>query len=184
MLKYSSKIDHYIKTIIPLIILSNEYKVIGSYGRTIYITDIDITNYIQENMNFQDKLNVIIENLPNNIKLFTLTSGFDESYHVPWEIINENKTQFPFLVSHLSLLKVKSRESTGLGRYTNFEYIQEVSYHDVNTALASKNKLYINNLNFELAYEILISNGKILYLEIVIKGNEEWYGNVDSFTFN
>ena len=99
-------------------------------------------------------------------------------------IINENKTQFPFLVSHLSLLKVKSRESTGLGRYTNFEYIQEVSYHDVNTALASKNKLYINNLNFELAYEILISNGKILYLEIVTNGNEEWYGNVDSITIN
>jgi len=100
MLKYSSKIDHYIKTIIPLIILSNEYKVIGSYGRTIYITDIDITNYIQENMNFQDKLNVIIENLPNNIKLFTLTSGFDESYHVPWEIINENKiTKYDYIKS-------------------------------------------------------------------------------------
>lgn len=91
MLKYSDKLDKYVKSIVPLLTLSNKYKVIGSYGRTKYITDIDITNYVNENMYFHDRLNEISKKLPKNVKLFTLTSGVDKSYQVPWNIINENK---------------------------------------------------------------------------------------------
>lgn len=91
MLKFSDKLDKYIKSIIPLIILSNEYKIIGSYSRTKYITDIDITNFVKNDMNFEVKLNDIVKELPKNIKLFTLTSGFDKDYQVPWNIMNENK---------------------------------------------------------------------------------------------
>jgi len=100
MLKFSDKLDKYIKSIIPLLTLSNKYRIIGSYGRTKYITDIDITNYVNENIDFRDKLNEITKKLPKNVKLFTLTSGFDKSYQVPWNIINENKiTNYDYIKS-------------------------------------------------------------------------------------
>lgn len=150
MLKYSSNLDHYIKTIIPLITLSNEYKIIGSYSRTKYITDIDITNYVTKDIDFKNKLNKIINNLPKNVKFFTLTSGFDESYHVPWNIISEHKI-------------------------TNYNYIEGINFINellFNHKITEKERDYCNNLLSEKPIiKDIIFIEDLLYQKSKIKWN-------------
>jgi len=163
MLKYSDKLDKYIKSIIPLLTLSGKYKIIGSYGRTSFITDIDITNFVSKNLNFEDKLNEIIKKLPENIKLFTLTSGFDKNYQVPWNIIDDNKI-------------------------TDYDYIKSINFINellFNHKITEKERDYCNDLlseksvikNIILIEDLLYSKSKIKWNIDEIKKGEKKINN-------
>lgn len=96
-------------------------------------------------------------------------------------IIKENQEKYQFLNLHFPYLKVKSRECTGVGIYSNFEYSKEVVQSDVNVLLSSLKELTINNLENELSYVLYITNGKIQFLEIVTNGNEFFDGKIIDF---
>lgn len=97
-------------------------------------------------------------------------------------IVEENGERYPFLVSHIPYLKVKNRELTGVGSYSNFEYLQPVNESAINTLLSSQKRLLISGLKTELSYVLDITNGKINHLEIVTNDNEEWNGKTENFT--
>ena len=95
-------------------------------------------------------------------------------------LIEENNIKYPLLKSHLPLLKVKSREFTGVGIYTNFHYITEPLTEEISALLSSPNQLLMDNLENELSYLLDITDGKINYLEILTNGNEAWDGKFES----
>lgn len=97
-------------------------------------------------------------------------------------VIEENVIKYPFLFFQFAFLKVKNREYTGVGSYSNFEYTKPVDESTINTILSSKKRLLISGLKTELSYVLDITNGKINYLEIVTNNNEEWNGKTESFT--
>jgi hypothetical protein len=96
-------------------------------------------------------------------------------------ILEENKEKYPFLLNHFPLLKVKNREYTGVGSYSNFEYTSPIDELLINDLISSKKELLINGVKNELSYVLDITNGKINFLEIVTNGNEEWNGKYENF---
>lgn len=96
-------------------------------------------------------------------------------------IINENQEKYQFLNLHFPYLVLKSREYTGVGMYTNFEYSKEFEQSDVNVLLTSLKGLTVNNLENELSYVLYITNGKIEFLEIVTNGNDSFYEEIINF---
>jgi len=71
---YDDKLNKYITNEIKHIIIGNDYKIGGSFGRVKYITDIDITNNVPRE-GLYDKIINIINNLPNNIKFLYASIG-------------------------------------------------------------------------------------------------------------
>ena len=97
-------------------------------------------------------------------------------------IVTDNKEKYPFLNLHIPFLYVSSRDYTGVGSYSNFEYTEDISPEDVSDShLSSQRELTIEGLKYELSYEIAITNGKIHYLEIVINGDKFWNGEFKNF---
>ncbi len=104
------------------------------------------------------------------------------------EIVNFNKKKYPFIKNHVPFLKVKSRESTGVGVYINFNYVHKkgellIDKNQNDIVLSSDKDLKINILKFGLNYELVIINGKFNFLELVTNG-ESWDGNYDFFKFD
>lgn len=95
---------------------------------------------------------------------------------------------YPFLNSHIPLIKVKERKTTGVGMYVDFQY---VSINDIYESIQDNYKaisnekasLKVQGLNHGLAYEISIESGKIAFLELVTYG-EEWDGTIEKFWFD
>ncbi len=95
-------------------------------------------------------------------------------------IIDENKERYPYLSLHFEMLKVKTREYTGVGSYIYFQYpASKILTKD--TSLSSQKSLTIEGLEHELSYELNLTNGKMDFLEIVTNGKEEWDGSAGNF---
>ena len=93
--------------------------------------------------------------------------------------------KYPFVKSHLPLLRVKSRELTGVGMYTNFEYINyDLNVIDVYDkkyiALTTDEIIKIKGLTNGLQYYVDYTNGKLLFIEVVTC-DEAWDGNTLDF---
>lgn len=101
------------------------------------------------------------------------------------EICDFNKKQFPLLKKHFSLVRVKSREFTGIGSFTTFEYFtdwkERITDKD-HLVLSSDRHLEMSGLEYGLTYELNITNGKIDMLELVANG-EVWNGEFQEFEF-
>ena len=82
---------------------------------------------------------------------------------------------------HFPYLVVKSREYSGVGMYSNFEYMKEFDQRDINLLLTSLKELTVDNLENELSYVLSITNGKIQFLEIVTNGNDSLLGEIINF---
>jgi len=87
-------------------------------------------------------------------------------------IIKENRSNYSFLEEHYPYLYVKSREYTNSGIYINFGYVRQFHSRDINILLSSKEILFAENLENELSYIITVTNGKIIFLEIVANGDD------------
>lgn len=95
-------------------------------------------------------------------------------------ILEENKRLYPSLLPRFDLIKVKKREFTGVGSFTFFEDgTSELLPR--NAALSSEKILMLNGLDNELSYELILSEGKIDFLEIVTNGLDEWDGKHENF---
>jgi hypothetical protein len=97
------------------------------------------------------------------------------------EIIRENGDKHPFLEMHLPYLHVKNRKYTGVGVYSNFEYLKEFKNNNINTLLSSSKVLTVKNFKHELNYVLDIIDGKINYLEIVTNGDDALEEEITSF---
>ncbi|HEV8512733.1 MAG TPA: hypothetical protein VGQ59_05635 [Cyclobacteriaceae bacterium] len=95
-------------------------------------------------------------------------------------IVDEHAIKLPGFQEHFAKLKVKGREYTGVGLYTNFQY-QSIKMAVKDIALSSKKRLLIKGLKYELSYELNLTDGKIHFLEIVTNGNESWDGQAETF---
>jgi hypothetical protein len=81
---------------------------------------------------------------------------------------DENINEYPFLLQHINYIYVTSREFTGVGMYTNFGYNKNFDNKNINIPISSTKSLFIQGFQYEISYEVNISNGKIHFLEIVI----------------
>jgi len=93
MLKYSEDLKQYIDKIIPDITINDNYRYCGTfYKGCTYITDVDIMNFIDPNMNYEilyKMLKQIITNLPKHVKFLYLSSGHNSRItNYPWKINN------------------------------------------------------------------------------------------------
>lgn len=93
MLQYSNNLYNKIQKIRKYLIIGNKYKVVGSFGKNKYVTDVDITNYVSSKINFNDEIIKIINNLPDNVIFLNLTSGIKPEFSLPWTIINEKNVK-------------------------------------------------------------------------------------------
>ena len=96
-------------------------------------------------------------------------------------ILEENKEKYPLLLSHFPLLRVNNREYTGVGFYSNFEYLSPIQESEINDIISSDKELTIKGIKNQLTYVLDITGGKIKYLEVVTNGNEKWEGKAEIF---
>ncbi len=99
------------------------------------------------------------------------------------EILEANNKRYSFLKLHLQYLRVKNREYTGVGIYSNFEYSKVIDELGINDLISSPKRLMVDKIKNELSYVLDITNGKIKFLEIVTNGNESWDGTFKNFHF-
>lgn len=92
---------------------------------------------------------------------------------------------YPSIKIHVPLLKVSSREITGVGMYVNFadyELPNDTPTIESNYGVISTNEnIEIQELEFGLVYEVNLSNEKIMFIEMVTYGEEEWSGYIGDF---
>ncbi|MEB2774656.1 hypothetical protein SYJ56_05025 [Algoriphagus sp. D3-2-R+10] len=102
------------------------------------------------------------------------------------EIADINEKQCSFLKNHLPHLKVKSREYTGVGMYVNFVYDSNHNPNMFNDEcdliLSSDTSLELDVLKHGLNYELTVTKGRIIFLELVTNG-ESWNGAFQKFKF-
>ncbi len=102
------------------------------------------------------------------------------------EIIEFNKQNYPFISKHIPYLSVKFRKTTGVGMYVYFEYSKKGINFEINNfeniCLSSDKSLKLDNLKYDINYEINISKGKLDFLELVTNG-ESWDGSYKTFNF-
>ena len=101
-------------------------------------------------------------------------------------VLERISNEYPFLKSHLPILSVERRDFTGVGLFVNFSYQDSsVGYQKIPSnyiALSSNASLLIEGLKNEVAYEVVVTDGKIDFLEIVSNG-EDWDGTIRAFHF-
>jgi hypothetical protein len=97
-LVYDDEIDRAVRNNLKHITIGNNYKIMGSYGRRRYITDIDVSNFLNDRMNDQqiiDQIQRILKNLPDNLKFVYMSLGrkYDpkDLIHIDWNNFVENK---------------------------------------------------------------------------------------------
>ncbi len=100
-------------------------------------------------------------------------------------IFESLSNDYPSIKIHVPLLKVLSREITGVGMYVNFA---DYELPNDTPAIESKYGVIGTNENIEieelelgLIYEVNLSNGKIVFIEMVTYGEEEWSGCIGDF---
>lgn len=117
--------------------------------------------------------------MERDLNLFELT--------IVKEVLAFNRGKYPFFEKHLSYLRVTSLEKTGVGVYVNFKdaYGEDLICLDVkkHIVLTSTKTLDIDILDWELNYELNITDGKIDFLELVAN-DELWDGSYEGFVLN
>lgn len=98
-------------------------------------------------------------------------------------IVLDNKRTYPFIEIDVKKLKVKSRENTGVGIYTNFDYSTNSKVENVNTLISSERTLNIKGFENEVTYVLDIKEGKINFLELVTNGSDEFIKDQFEFDF-
>ncbi len=102
-------------------------------------------------------------------------------------ILDKIAVRYPFLQSHIPLIKVKERKTTGVGMYVDFCYASSSNgFHpipDNYIALSNENAhLHMEGLEHGLVYEIAVEKGQIDFLELVTY-DEAWDGTIKKFWF-
>lgn len=92
MLKFSGDLYTKINEKIKYVVIGENYKIVGSFGKNKYVTDIDVTNYVN-NIDFDKEIKKIINRLPKDILFLNFTSGFIEKFAVPWKIIDDKNVE-------------------------------------------------------------------------------------------
>jgi hypothetical protein len=91
-------------------------------------------------------------------------------------IVNENSNKYSLLVNHFPYLNVVSREFTGVGMCTNFNYNLDFNNNlvnkNINIPISSTKSLFLEGFQHEISYEVNISNVNIHFLEIAT--NEDY----------
>ncbi len=73
-------------------------------------------------------------------------------------------------------VEVKSRKSTGSGRYTHLNHDGETSAPDGQLDLGKFSQINMDNMEHGASFWIYIKESKISYLEISINGDGQWNG--------
>jgi len=158
MLTYTKKLDAEIKKNIKHLIIGNKYKIIGSYGRSKFVTDVDISNYISKSDLTETVISNIIINLPKNINFIYMTLGYkyiiDDLIIIDWE---------------------KSRQNDIVVKYINKELIQDIVDNIFNGDL----KIFeLIDTNIFKAYTFLIDNAKIKWTKLDIEAGHIIYNRM------
>jgi hypothetical protein len=99
------------------------------------------------------------------------------------EILTRFSNKYDFLKSHLPYLAIKNREYTGVGLYINFFYTKNVESLPLTEASISTDEIInIRGLKYGLFFEMVISDGKIDFIEFVTV-DEMWDGNFLDYSF-
>lgn len=91
--------------------------------------------------------------------------------------------KYTSLKSHLPYLKVIDRKVTKTGMTVNFEYNNsedELDFEEINALFSNGENIEIKSLKQGLGYVIDITDGRIVYLELVTYG-ENWNGKFDDY---
>lgn len=92
--------------------------------------------------------------------------------------------KFPSIKLHIPLLKILSRENTGVGMFVNFSYsgvLQSVpDFEIVDGVISTNENIHIDSLKYGLGYEVDISAGRINFIEFITY-SEEWDGDTAEF---
>lgn len=104
-----------------------------------------------------------------------------------FSILERLAIEYPFVKDHIPLLRVASRENTGVGMYINLVYCDTVdeflSIEMPNQSISTNERIEIAGLRFGLCYEVNLKEGKIDFIELVTYG-EDWDGIVpEDFDF-
>jgi hypothetical protein len=95
-------------------------------------------------------------------------------------ILKANQESYPSLLEHLPNLTVKSREYTGVGLYVNFEDKTTNLYSPKDAIISSGKRLIIEGVDYELSYELNITDGRLHFLEIVTNDGQ-WDGTFKNY---
>lgn len=89
--------------------------------------------------------------------------------------------KYPIFKTHLDVLKVSSRKSTGTGLLVTFEYENsELEFDETNALFSNEENIEINKLKKGLNYVIDITMGRIETLEFSTY-EEKWDGVIGEF---
>jgi len=73
-------------------------------------------------------------------------------------------------------LLVVSRQHTGAGRFTHFEHAGHVQRTDGQLSLGNFSQINMEGLEAGASFWIKIESGKVLFLEVVVNGEQFWDG--------
>jgi hypothetical protein len=152
-LEFNHNLNNFVSSKMKNILLSNKYKIIGSY-KTKFVTDIDITNYIEKNVNGQH-LKDLIDKLPSNIKFISINTGkyFDitDYLQIVWTSNIKNAKNQAKIVMFKKEELIEKLNSIDCDDYIRRNVIQMLNkdpikcYNDLDQL--SKMKVYSYNLN-------------------------------------
>jgi len=74
-------------------------------------------------------------------------------------------------------VRVKFRQSSSAGRFTYFEHEGHVQRVDGQLDLGRFSQFDMVGLDAGASFWVEIENGKVLYLEIIVNGEQEWDGS-------
>ncbi len=78
-------------------------------------------------------------------------------------------------------MRVKSRQSSSAGRFTYIEHEGLMQRTDGQLDLGRFSQFDMDGLDAGASFSVEIKDGKILYLEIVVNGDQEWDGSEPSW---
>jgi hypothetical protein len=101
------------------------------------------------------------------------------------EIVTRLSEKYPVLRLHIPVLRVESRESTGVGMFVNLSYEDRTDIPKLDDSLAAistNENIHIPSLEYGLGYEVVLTHGWLELLEIITYG-ESWDGVYDDYSF-
>lgn len=98
--------------------------------------------------------------------------------------LNRVASHYPMLKSHLPYLRIKDRETTGVGMFINICYHpDDIELMPVETGssgtINSNETINVDNLEYGLAEQVDIQDGRVNFIELVTYG-EAWDGLIES----
>jgi hypothetical protein len=101
------------------------------------------------------------------------------------DLLTRLSKAYPGLQYHLPVLRVKCRESTGVGMFVNLEYENRIGIPrlDVSlSAISTSESILIPSLKYGLCYEAATTDGLLEYIEIA-SYDEQWDGSLEGYSF-